>query len=696
VSGRFARALALSICLGLAMLAVPAAAGSSLIPGPDPALEIADAWLTGSDGSWQADPQFRVGWKPLLPYIAGTVPPVLAYRVENDEGEPVGPVVHKDVSEQVLVIPVPAAGTGKPAPGVYRLSLWLERGSARGASRTLLLHLDNSRPATVQPLAPSGWLKEGSSVRLRIEHPGTPPPSGIRGYAVELDHGSGSEPCAGRPTCTNADVDLPGGEGDDSIVLGPLSEETNVARVVAVSGTGMRSAVAGAAVLRVDGTPPAVTISGVPRGWAKRPVELAAVASDPLSGMRAGGPAGPVTGIAVDGGAVDVSRGPRAVAIARGDGAHRIAAFGRDAVGNVGAADPAAARATVWIDETAPRIGFASRQDPAEPERIVARVDDPLSGPASSGGSIAIRPAGSGTPFEPLPTDVAGSRLIAHWDSDSYPRGSYEFRAIGFDLAGNRGQTRSRADGTPMVLTNPVKTAAALAFGFGGRRFVAHRCRRAGTGLRCHRRVIVAFGRRPARTGVGYGRGIPVSGRLTTAGGQPLGDLPVEVTETFAAGAEARRRTTTAVTGADGVFLAHLPPGPSRRIRVAFAGTRNLTFAVGRELWLDVRSRLHLRASSATATVGGAPVVFSGRLARRGAHVPPEGLPVALEFRLPGLPWTEFRTVQTDAHGRFRYPYAFSDNDSRGVRFQFRAQIARQPGWPYDAAHSLPVSVTGR
>ena len=67
-----------------------------------------------------------------------------------------------------------------------------------------------------------------------------------------------------------------------------------------------------------------------------------------------------------------------------------------------------------------------------------------------------------------------------------------------------------------------------------------------------------------------------------------------------------------------------------------------------------------------------------------------------LQFRLPGLPWTEFRTVQTDRRGRFRYGYRFSDDDSRGVRFQFRAYAPAQGDWPYEPGGSRPVAVRGR
>ena len=167
------------------------------------------------------------------------------------------------------------------------------------------------------------------------------------------------------------------------------------------------------------------------------------------------------------------------------------------------------------------------------------------------------------------------------------------------------------------------------------------------------------------------------------------------MSETFDPGAGLQTRTTTVQTGADGRFLAHLAPGPSRRIQVGFAGDRVLSRAAGRPLRLRVRAAVRLHASARTALVGGAPVVFSGSVARRApiparpagrAPVPPAGR--ALE--------PSSAPSQTDAQGRFRYPYAFSDDDSRGVRFQFRAFVPPRPGWPYAAGASLPVTVAGR
>jgi hypothetical protein len=110
---------------------------------------------------------------------------------------------------------------------------------------------------------------------------------------------------------------------------------------------------------------------------------------------------------------------------------------------------------------------------------------------------------------------------------------------------------------------------------------------------------------------------------------------------------------------------------------------------------LAVRGGVRMRVSTPTAEVGGRPVVFSGSVATAGASIPAEGKTVQLQFRLRGLPWSEFRTIKTDPRGRFHYAYRFADDDSRGTRFQFRAFAPAQAGWPFEPASSTPVSVRG-
>ena len=683
-----------------ALIAAALGTGSEAKAAPVLGARVVGLAPTSGYGTWTATNEFRISWS-LVPVGGGLPPDHLAYRFRDSAGQPVGPeyrVTELSLRELTAGIPRPPGSEPVPA-GAYGFELWLESGLVAGARSSTTLYFDDTRPPPPGLDAPEEWLREGSTAELRIERPEGPlPPSGIAGYAVELDHGAGGGPCGDRGRCTPQDVDL-GGESGGTISIGPLTEQVNVARVSTVSGTGMASTREGEAELKVDGTPPSVTIGQVPRGWSGGAVPLIARAVDTLSGMSGGGPAGPLTAIAVDGAIATVAAGDSASAVVHGEGVHEIAAYARDAVGNFSAgggdsSPPILAR--VRIDESAPRVSFTAYRDPAEPERIAAAVSDPLSGPDPERGSIALRPAGSPQPFEAIATKVAPGTMTAVWDSDSYPPGRYEFRAVGYDQAGNRATTLLRDDGAPLVLENPLKTPTALALGFGGRQLVWHRCRRSGDERRCRRQVIEDFESRPGSRLVPSGRGVPVGGRMTGASGLPLANLPVQVTETFDAGGAAAARQTTALTGADGVFLVHLPPGPSRRIEVAFAGNRVLTRSGGRALRLGVRAAVKLRSSSAAADIGGAPVVFSGAVGHQDTAIPATGLPVELQFRLPGMTWSEFRTVQTGADGRFRYAYEFSDDDSRGVRFQFRAHLAAQPDWPFEPGTSRPIAVTGR
>jgi hypothetical protein len=682
-----------------ALIAAAPGAGSEAEAAPVLGATVVGLAPADGYGTWTATNEFRFTWG--LVGVAGGLPPErLAFRFRDASGDPVGPeyrVAEPSLREMIARIPGPPAPEPVSA-GAYGFELWLESGLVEGPRSSTTVYFDDTRPAPPRLVAPDEWLREGGTAELQIGRPeGPPPPSGIAGYAAELDHGSGGGPCGDHGRCAPQEVDL--GADGGTVSVGPLREQVNVVRVSTVSGSGMASAQSESAELRVDGTPPLVKIEQVPAGWSSGAVPLTAKAIDTLSGMAGGGPAGALTAIAVDGAIATVATGDSASAVVHGEGVHEVGAYARDAIGNfsTGGGDsspPTLAR--VRIDESAPRVSFTSYRDPAEPERIVATISDALSGPDPERGSIALRPAGSAQSFEAIATRVAPGTMTAVWDSDGYPPGRYEFRASGYDLAGNRTTTLLRDDGVPLVLVNPLKTPTGLSFGFGGRQLVWHRCQRSGNERRCRRQVIKGFERRPGSRIVPYGRGIPVSGRLTSAGGLPLANLPVQVTETFDAGGAPAARETTALTGADGVFVVHLPPGPSRRIEVTFAGNRVLTRSGGRGLRLGVRAAVLLRSSSATAAIGGAPVVFSGAVGRENAAIPATGLPVELQFRLPGMPWSEFRNVQTGPEGRFRDAYDFSDDDSRGVRFQFRARLAAQPGWPFEPGTSRPIGVTGR
>ncbi len=602
----------------------------------------ASGQLTPKAGtSWQAKRSFAFDWDPVAP----TNPTEAVFRVYDSHGDlAIG--YRQPLSLMLLDVVVP------PVPDAYTLEAWLENEVGQsGPHSTATLRFDNVAPPLPGFEVPSGWVSGADSVVVHLDPPAEPPPlSGIGGYAISVDRGSGSSPCGQPDLCLAGDVDLAGAD-DGDIALGTLPEGVHFVRAVTISGSGVPSGTASAAV-RVDGSAPLVSLDGAPAGWSSRPVQATARAGDALSGMAASGPLGPFTAIAVDGGAPARALGGAASAWVAGSGAHPVELLARDAAGNLGAG-----KAVVRIDEGPPRVAFAAAQDPAEPERIEATVGDPLSGPSPDRGSIGIRLAGTRARFEPLPTRNAGDRLVAHWDSDSYPPGKYELVATGYDAAGNSVTGTDRARGGRMVLVNPLKAQVELTAGLGGRRF---------------------------------------AGRLRQTGAGPLAGQDIVVTETFAAGSKPRQRTTIVGSDRQGTFALRLRPGPSRDVVARFAGTSLLSRATTRSAHLEAATKVRLRSSAPTARVGGRPVVFSGAVGRRGtAGNAVAGLPVEFQFRFRGGDWSEFRTVEADAHGRFRYRYRFSDDDSRGVRFQFRAYAKGREGWPYGPGTSRPVQVKG-
>jgi hypothetical protein len=678
------RAWLLSLLAALACAVLPSLAAAQV-------LQMTNVEVDGGEASWHAESGFRIDWTqvPGPPARARAV----VYRLYDSKGALVtGPVRKLNPAQTIYPLSVPSI------PGAYAVEMWLEDAEGQaGPTAFATLRFDDRVPAAPTVVPPSGWLTSRTEARLEIEPPtAAAPVSGIRGYAISVDSGTGGPPCAQPNWCSFAETDLLGSDGGTTS-LGALPEGTSFARVVTVSGSGVASPVA-TVPLRVDGSAPAVSLQGAPSGWSNGPVRLTATASDPLSGMAASGLTGPFTAIAVDGGIPASAFGDEVSTWVAGSGIHRVTYFGRDAAGNLGDGTlgqiPAAA--LVAIDEEPPRVAFAPAQDPAEPERIEATVADDLSGPSAARGTIGVRPVGSHGAFEELPTGVVGDRLVAHWDSDSFPPGKYEFRASAYDRAGNAAAGSDRARGAKMVLVNPLKAPAALEAGFGGRQLVYQRCRHSSRGRRCHRRRITSFDARPATRTVPFNHGVRFGGRLTRSGGGPLGGLAVAVTETFVPGSSPRQRTTVVRTEADGTFSLQLAPGPSREVGAAFAGTPTLTRTTARSVHLGVLAAVRLHASSPVARVGGAPIVFSGKVDTTGVADHAKGLPVQLQFRYAGVGWSEFRTVETDAHGRFRYPYRFSDDDSRGVRFQFRAYVNGREGWPYEPAFSRPLAVLGR
>lgn len=680
------RAAAIATLAALSLLSAQEARAAGLQP-IEPSVD-------GGEGSWHPKRDFALRWSN---------PPGTIVAVHYRLLYPSGGVA---IEETTLDWPATAIQhlSVPDAPGAYTAEVWLEGDKGTlGAPVAAKLRYDNAAPGHVEPLPVGAWIgRTAFPYAIHLAHPSGPQPlSGISGYAVSIDGTPDGSPCVLPGICSETETDLQGGVIGDSLAIGELPEGTSYLHAVAVSGTGMRSANPGTTVLHVDKTDPATRLAGYAGGWSSRPLTLTATATDAASGMLGSGSA--FTAMRVDGGAPVTAAGDTATTTVISSGVHTVAYYARDAAGNVddggvsnGRPGHAPATALVKIDREAPQVAFVGAQDPLDPEWIKAEVSDSLSSPDPSHSSIAIRGVGSGERFVELPTESSGTLLRAHWDSEAYPRGEYEFRAIAYDLAGNSASTLNRVNGTAMRLSNPLKTTTTLLSGFGGSVLNWHRCSRQGTRRRCHQETVRDFAERPTARTVPYGRGTSFSGRLVAGRRAPLAGMAVQVIERFDPGAVPSERLSTVKTGPGGGFTVHLEPGPSRRLLAVAPATATLHGSSSQPLRLAVRSGVRMRASSTTATIGGRPVVFRGSVGGAGAAIPADGKIVQLQFRLPGLPWSEFRTIRTDPQGHFRYAYGFSDDDSRGVRFQFRALAPGQAGWPFEPAGSRPVAVRGR
>lgn len=649
-------AIRFALPAALLSLCLPAHAAATAAP--------IDLRVDGGEERWRPTRSFTLRWSNPAGSIAA-----VHYRLLNPDGRPARgeQTIGWDATE-IDSLSVPST------PGAYRAEVWLEDDAgSRGPAVAATLRFDSARPGTVAAEPPTGWIgRTAFPYAIAISHPAEPQPlSGIRGYAVSIDGSPNGRPCAATP-CEEGEIDLHAGVDGDSLVVEELPEGVNRVHAVAVSGSGMPSAVVGTTTLRVDKTDPTTELTGVPGGWSRWPVTLTASASDADSGMEpVPGSPQPFTAIRIDGGAPTVAAGSGVSATAISTGVHSVAYYARDAAGNVndggssnGRGNRPPERAIVRIDREPPTLAFANAQDPADPELIEARVADAGSGLDPDRASIAVRRVGGGERFTRLPTELSAGTLRARWDSGAFPPGEYEFEATAHDRAGNAASSGRRAGGAAMRLPAPLKRAV---------------------------RILT----RKARLTVRYGRSIRFGGRLLTGRRTPAAGMPVRIVERFAAGGVPGERVSIARSGADGRFGLRLRPGPSRSVVAEIASTERTQAAAGDPLELAVRSRIDLRVSAARAEVGGRPVVFRGRIAGGGAPAAAEGKAIELQFRLAGLPWSEFRTLRSDRRGRFRFAYRFSDDDSRGVRFQFRAYAPAQAGWPFEPAGSPPVTVLG-
>lgn len=386
-------------------------------------------------------------------------------------------------------------------------------------------------------------------------------------------------------------------------------------------------------------------------GTAVQPSQAPACATIPGTGFVAR--TRPCPPVAIGGGSLDTSAAPFT------DGDNRIDLCAFD---YAGAGAPACLHTVVRVDNAPPELAFDVATDPEDPELITASVSDRHSGVAA--GRIAYRPLVGGA-WRELPTQLADGRLSTRVDSSSEPAGRYLFRVSATDAVGNEGSSSARADGSPMVLSFPLRTATALTATIGGE----------------------------GSARAGYGERPELQAVLRDAAGQPLAGQPVDLVETYAPGASLAPIGRTVNTDARGRISVRLAAGPSRAVSVAYAGSRRYLAAAPQTARLIVAGYARLGAIPRRVRAG-RKVLFRGSVGTLGARLE-RGKLVELQVKGGGI--RRYRTIRqafrTDPRGRWSLRYGFDRFYERPTRFRFRLKVSREAGWPY-LAPSLSGSRT--
>jgi hypothetical protein len=387
------------------------------------------------------------------------------------------------------------------------------------------------------------------------------------------------------------------------------------------------------------------------------------------------------------------------------DGAHTLRGCATDFAGDQGCAPDA----VVEIDNSPPGIAFVD----ASAGEVAVAVNDPYSGPAA--GTISVRHSES-EPWTDLPTSFragGGGTATLTARLPELSAGTWLFRAVAADVAGNSGEGRLRVAGASAAeVRRQVATAGgggnSPAAPVGGRPARRRDARlevnlepsggkgRAGGG---RERAGSGAGRGAKASGAGltvdYGTAVGVRGRLTDSHGAGIARRPVAVFARAAGGiglAPERRRV---LTDRAGRFDLRLPAGTSRRVSVAFRGGGGFGPARRRSLALRVRAGLSLAAEPTELRTGEA-VRLRGRVHLGPAGLAGRGKLVAIQYleRASGR-WRPALVVRTDREGRFDTTYRFRYVTDL-ARIRLRATAPAEGGWPFARGSSPPVTVTVR
>jgi hypothetical protein len=654
------------------------------VSAPDPPNELFVDQGTG----WLAQNHFDVWWH--IP--PGQQSPIAVAHYQLCPAFPLGPCT----AHQVNGASISQIEVTLPNAGWFWLRVWLEDESgnvnSNAKSSEVMLRFDDGKPPEAFLRHSDEWLGDTTptSPSYTVEIDAAEwPVSGIRGYSISSDG-----------TIPDAEVEVFAAQDyerfEASYVIQDLAEGVTTLRLRAVSNAGVSSDVIGTSHVKLDRTPPVLGEDGLPiEGYWYRDslsVLLTAQDQEDLSGMVPALPERPLVEGAhlayeLDGGSMQRAGGGSTEVDITTDGHHTLRYRAFDAAGNGSVEREVGFK----IDGTAP-VGAFRALDAEDPRALRVDVEDATSGVAD--GSIEYRREGEGG-FRRLATTRAGGVLTARLDDQGLVAGRYEVRAVVTDVAGNEAVIDHWADGSSATLAMPLRLSANLSVagivkakacakaarkrrGKGGRREPAAR-------PKCRRRKAKAV----TSLELKHGKRAASTGRLTTTQGAPIADATIFVEGQLRSGGPFTR-LGVAKTDVQGNFNFTVPAGPSRTLNYRYDGT-NTVRSASAQLTTKVSAAARLKVNRRRLSNGQA-VRFTGRLL--GKPIPKAGKLVALQAKV-GREWRTFATPRANAKGVFKHRYRFTA--TTGLRrYQFRAVVAREGAYPYEAGLSRTVKVIVR
>jgi hypothetical protein len=395
------------------------------------------------------------------------------------------------------------------------------------------------------------------------------------------------------------------------------------------------------------------------------------------------GPAGYDSGVELASGGGIAALADRSVPA---PGVYSLQLWLRDEAGND--APSSAVELPLRFDDVPPGVAFATDRAGEVPEQIRATVADAHSGPAA--GTIFYRRLGV-EEWTELPTRQqaeAGDRAVLLARTPELAPGTYVFRAVASDAAGNANSTTLRGDGTEMAIRKaPPAVAPSRPASPAGPSAARSK-------TRLFARLRGGHGRGDALT-VPFGAPALLGGRLTRANGAGLPGRELRIVARPSRGALVAAASASATTGKRGGFGFRLEPGPSRQISVVFAGDGGLEPARRAALELRVRTGISLGAAPATLRTGEV-VHLSGRVRSGGAAIPRRGKLIAIQYLEAATGrWRPVLVTRSDHGGRFRARYRFRYVDGT-ASIRLRATALAEERWPYAPGSSRPLTVSVR